>query len=67
MADFAAQLKKLSAHCEFGTFLDEALRDRFGCGLRKESKETVGRENFGFLESSADCTVDERKKGSLRN
>ena len=23
-----------------------------------DSKETVGRESFGFLESSADCTVD---------
>ena len=37
VADFAAQLKKLSAHYEFGTFLDEALRDHFVCGLRKES------------------------------
>ena len=27
----------MSAHCEFGTFLDEALRDRFLCGLRSEA------------------------------
>ena len=60
VADFLAQLKKLSAHCEFGTFLDDALRDRFVCGLRKEwiQKTTSGRENLGFLESDADCTVD---------
>ena len=33
VADFAAQLKKLSTHCEFATFLDDSLRDRFVCGL----------------------------------
>ncbi|XP_048578018.1 uncharacterized protein K02A2.6-like [Nematostella vectensis] len=37
VADFGAQLKKLSTHCEFGTFQDEALRDRFVCGLRQEA------------------------------
>ena len=35
--DFAAQLKKLTIHCEFGDFLNEALRDRFVAGLRKEA------------------------------
>ena len=58
MADFAAQLKKLSAHCEFGTFLDEALRDRFVCGLRKEpiQRKLLGEKTF--RERAADCTVD---------
>ena len=59
VADFAAKLKKLSAHCEFGTFLDEALRDRFvWIAKGVDSKETVGRENLGFRKSAADCTVD---------
>ena len=53
VADFAAQLKKLSAHCEFGTFLDEALRDRFVCGLRKDP---IQRKLMG--EKTLDCTVD---------
>ena len=35
--DFTAQLKKFLNHCEIGNFLDEALWDRFVCGLRKES------------------------------
>ena len=35
-----------------------------------DSKETVGRQKFGFLESSADCTVDEmeeRKSSELKD
>ena len=35
---FAANLKHLASTCQFGTHLNEALSDRFVCGLR--SKET---------------------------
>ena len=35
---FAANLKHLASTCQFGTHLNDALRDRFVCGLR--SKET---------------------------
>ena len=41
MAAYSAALKKCSEHCAFGTFLEEALRDRFVCGLR--SKQTQKR------------------------
>ena len=35
VAEFVlAALRKLSIHCKFGDFLDEALRDRLVCGLR---------------------------------
>ncbi len=34
VADFAAELRRLSYTCEFGAFLLEALRDRFVCGLK---------------------------------
>lgn len=37
MADYIAELRRLATTCEFGTFLDEALRDKFVCGLFKES------------------------------
>ena len=37
VAKFVAKLRRLSTHCQFGTYLDEALRDRFVCGLRSES------------------------------
>ena len=32
-----AELRKLSTYCEFGTHLNDALRDRFVCGLRSGS------------------------------
>ena len=37
MADFLANLRRLSKHCEFGTTLDKMLRDRFIGGLRSEA------------------------------
>ena len=36
VADFLAQLWKLAKYCEFGDHLNEALRDRFVCGLKSE-------------------------------
>ena len=37
VAEFLAELKRLATHCQFGAFLEEALRDRLVCGLRSES------------------------------
>ena len=33
---FAAELRRLTIHCNFGNHLDEALGDRFVCGLNTE-------------------------------
>ena len=37
VADFVAALRQLARKCEFGTFLDQAIRDKLVCGLRSES------------------------------
>ena len=37
MTEFLAQLRQLATHCKFGNYLNEALRDRFVCGLRDEA------------------------------
>ena len=37
IAEFIADLRRLSIRCEFGDFLDQALRDRFVCGVRSEA------------------------------
>ena len=35
--DYVADLRRLAITCEFGDFLDQALRDRFVCGLKTDS------------------------------
>lgn len=37
IANFIADLRRLSIRCEFGDFLDQALRDRFVCGVRNDA------------------------------
>ena len=37
VTEFMAQLRRLATHCQFGAFLEEALRDRLVCGLRNHS------------------------------
>ena len=39
VAKFVSELRRLARHCEFGAYLDEALRDRFVCGLRSEAMQ----------------------------
>ena len=37
LADFTVALKTLSIHCNFGVYLNRALRDRFVCSLNHEN------------------------------
>ncbi|KAL1454687.1 hypothetical protein MTO96_043719, partial [Rhipicephalus appendiculatus] len=37
IADFVADLRRLSEHCEFGVSLEDMLRDRLVCGVRDEA------------------------------
>jgi len=37
VAQFVAELRRLAVHCEFGHYLEEALRDRVVCGFRHEA------------------------------
>ena len=37
VAEYIAELRKLATPCEFGEYLDQALRDRLVCGLRSEA------------------------------
>uniref|UniRef100_A0AAR2J5F9 Retrotransposon gag domain-containing protein n=1 Tax=Pygocentrus nattereri TaxID=42514 RepID=A0AAR2J5F9_PYGNA len=37
VAQYVAVLKRLSEHCKFGAYLEDALRDRFVCGLMCEA------------------------------
>ena len=37
IADYVAELRRLATTCNFGDFMDDALRDRLVCGLRSEN------------------------------
>ena len=39
IAEYVAKLHKLTTHCDFREYLEEALRDRFVCGLRSETTQ----------------------------
>ena len=51
--DYVAALRRLSATCSFGNHLDDALRDRFVCGLRSESvqKELLTKTTLTFKDA----------------
>ena len=36
-ADYDAALRRLATHCKFGNYLEDALRNRFVCGIRNEA------------------------------
>ena len=48
VADYEAVLKKYAERCQFDSFLEQALRDRFVCGLRNRAiqKKALDGERF---------------------
>ena len=39
ISDYVAELRRLATNCEFGDYLEQALRDRFVCGIRHENTQ----------------------------
>ena len=37
--DYMAELRRLATHCDFGDYLEQALRDRLVCGIRHENTQ----------------------------
>ena len=50
VSEYVVELKRLSTYCDFGTFLEDALRDRLVCGLRSETiqKKLLAEEALTF-------------------
>lgn len=53
VAKYMIELRKLASTCNFGTFLDDALRDRFVCGIRSENiqKKLLGEAELKFSDA----------------
>ena len=49
VSEFVANLKRLASTCNFGAYLNEALRDRFVCGLRSANiKKKLLADDYTF-------------------
>ena len=71
IADYVTQLCHLSAHCEFGEYLNDALRDRLVCGMRSENaqKRLLSESDLTFkcaLELSQGMEAAERNAKALK-
>ena len=53
VADYVVEWKRLSVNCDFKNFLDDALRDRFVCGLESEAiqKKLLAEEKLDFQDA----------------
>ena len=47
-ADFVADLRRLTEHCDFGAMLNNMLRDRIVCGIRDASLQRRSRKSQVF-------------------
>lgn len=63
VADYVVRLKRLASTCNFGGFLDEALRDRLVSGLHQKMARTqrhlLSYRNLTFTIAREACTADE--------
>ena len=53
IAEYVAELRRLATHCEFGEYLNDALRDRLVCGLCNNSiqKRLLSEANLTFAKA----------------
>ena len=54
VSNYLGELKKLSLYCEFGTNLNDALRDRLVCGLQNEliQKRLLSEQHLSLAKAS---------------
>ncbi|KAL4153904.1 hypothetical protein QTP88_001737 [Uroleucon formosanum] len=70
--EFITTLKKLASHCEFDTFLDDALRDRLIVGPVDEAcqRELLGEPSLTFqkaCEKALDSELVKNQSGHIKN
>lgn len=70
--EFITTLKKLASHCEFDTFLDDALRDRLIVGLVDEAcqRKLLGESSLNFhkaCEKALDSELVKNQSNQINN
>lgn len=68
VTNFSVRLKNLAKFCSFGTFLNDALRDKFVCGLRSESikRKLLTEDNLTFEKAYQIAVSMEMTEGQIR-
>lgn len=63
------KLKSLSVHCSFGTFLHEAWRDKFVCGIRSQAikRKLLSMDRLTFDIAYSEALSMELAEGQLRS
>ena len=66
VADYEAELRRLATHCEFGEYLDQALRDRLVSGLRSEATDLTLKRALEIAQSqeAAERNTQQLKAGN---
>ena len=66
VAEYSVTLKQLSTHCDFGSFLNDALRDQLVCGLRHETiqKKLLAEDKLTFKKA---CEIAQAMELADRN
>ena len=65
LSEYIANLRKLTEHCQFGPFLNDALRDKFVCGMRSQiSRRKLLAEHNLTLDKAIDISsaIEEANK-----
>lgn len=65
VAEFVVELRRLAKHCEFETYLDEALRDRFVLWFakRSSSEEAADGGQSDLCSGDGDCKESQNSEG----
>lgn len=67
VVQFVAELRRLTVHCEFGRYLEEALWDCFVCGLRSEAvHKKLTKPDLTFQQAIAIAQSSERAEAESR-
>ncbi|XP_050509696.1 uncharacterized protein K02A2.6-like isoform X1 [Diabrotica virgifera virgifera] len=69
VSDYMVELKKLSSTCNFGQFLEDALRDRFVCGMMDEGiqKKLLAEAGLTFANACQIAQASELAQKQVRS